>query len=64
MNLNRKKVRATEFGDHLLQKYKLGIIPIEKPDENINGIRIAYCSIDFKDIPEVVNRLNLALNDF
>lgn len=64
MNLNQKKVRATEFGDHLLQKYKLGIIPIEKPDENINGIRIAYCSIDFKDIPEVVNRINLALNDF
>ncbi|MFX1279625.1 MAG: aminotransferase class I/II-fold pyridoxal phosphate-dependent enzyme [Promethearchaeota archaeon] len=64
MNLNQKKVRATEFGDHLLQKYKLGIIPIEKPDENINGIRIAYCSIDLKDIPEVVNRINLALNDF
>jgi aspartate/methionine/tyrosine aminotransferase len=64
LNLNPKKIKATQFGDHLLQKYKVGVIPIEKLNENINGIRIAYCSIDFKDIPEVVKRINLALNDF
>ncbi|MFX0029492.1 MAG: aminotransferase class I/II-fold pyridoxal phosphate-dependent enzyme [Candidatus Hermodarchaeota archaeon] len=64
LNLNPKKINATQFGEHLLQKYKVGVIPLDKPNENINGIRIAYCSIDFKDIPEVVKRINLALNDF
>ena len=64
LNLNPNKIRANEFGDHLLRKYKVGIIPIEKLDENINGIRIAYCSIDLNDIPELVRRINLALDDF
>ena len=64
LNLNPNKIRANEFGDHLLRKYKVGIIPIEKPDEKINGIRIAYCSIDLNDIPELVRRINLALDDF
>jgi aspartate/methionine/tyrosine aminotransferase len=64
LNLNPKRIKATEFGDHLLQKYKVGVIPIEKPEENINGIRIAYCSIDLSNIPEVVKRINLALDDF
>ncbi|MFW9880773.1 MAG: aminotransferase class I/II-fold pyridoxal phosphate-dependent enzyme, partial [Candidatus Thorarchaeota archaeon] len=64
LNLNPNKIRASEFGDHLLRKYKVGIIPIEKPEENINGIRIAYCSIDLNDISELVRRINLALEDF
>ena len=64
LNLNPKKIKATEFGDHLLRKYKVGVIPIEKLDEGINGIRIAYCSIDLSNISEVVKRINLALNDF
>ena len=64
LNLNPNKIRANEFGDHLLRKYKVGIIPIEKPEEKINGIRIAYCSIDLNDIPELVRRINLALDDF
>jgi len=62
LNLNPKKIKANEFGDHLLRKYKVGVIPIEKP--GINGIRIAYCSIDLSNITEVVKRINLALNDF
>jgi len=64
LNLNPNKIRANEFGDHLLRKYKVGIIPIEKPEEKINGIRVAYCSIDLNDIPELVRRINLALDDF
>ncbi|MFX0082987.1 MAG: aminotransferase class I/II-fold pyridoxal phosphate-dependent enzyme [Candidatus Hodarchaeota archaeon] len=64
LNLNPNKIKANYFGDHLLRKYKVGIIPIEKPEENINGIRIAYCSIDLNDIPELVRRINLALDDF
>ena len=64
VNLNPDRIKATEFADHLLKKYKVGVIPIEKPYENINGIRIAYCSIDIGQIPELVNRINLALKDF
>jgi aspartate/methionine/tyrosine aminotransferase len=64
LNLNQEKIKATEFADHLLKNYKVGIIPIEKPNENVNGIRIAYCSVDLGDIPELVKRINLALNDF
>ncbi len=64
VNLNPNKIKATEFADHLLKKYKVGVIPIEKPYENINGIRIAYCSIDIGQIPELVNRINLGLKDF
>jgi len=64
VNLNPDKIKATEFADHLLNKYKVGIIPVEKLDENINGIRIAYCSIDLSKIPELVKRIDLALNDF
>lgn len=64
INLNPRKIRATEFADHLLKKYKVGVIPIEKINDNINGIRIAYCSIDIQQIPEFINRINLALKDF
>ena len=64
VNLDPNKISANKFADHLLRKYKVGVIPIEKHDSNINGIRIAYCSIDLTKIPEFVNRFNLALNDF
>jgi len=63
VNLNPKKFRANDFADHLLKKYKVGVIPIEKPNDNINGIRIAYCSIDLTQITEFVNRIKLALVD-
>ena len=64
VNLNPAKIKATEFANHLLNKYKVGIIPVENLDEKINGLRIAYCSIDLSEIPELVKRINLALNDF
>jgi aspartate/methionine/tyrosine aminotransferase len=61
VNLNKEKVKATEFADFLLKQYKVGVIPIEKPQENINGIRIAYCSIDKGKISEFVRRIEEAL---
>ncbi|MFX1444557.1 MAG: aminotransferase class I/II-fold pyridoxal phosphate-dependent enzyme [Promethearchaeota archaeon] len=64
VNLNPDKIKASDFADHLLKKYKVGVIPIEKIDENINGIRIAYCSIDLEKIPEFIKRIQLALQDF
>ena len=64
LNLKYAKIKAKEFADHLLKEYKVGIIPVERLDENVNGIRIAYCSIDLNEIPELIKRINLALNDF
>jgi len=64
VNLNPEKFKANDFADHLLKKYKVGVIPIEKQHDNINGIRIAYCSIDIKKIPEFVDRIDRALKDF
>ena len=64
VNLNPEVIKANDFADHLLKKYKVGVIPIEKQHDNINGIRIAYCSIDIKKIPEFVSRIDKALEDF
>ncbi|MFX1417655.1 MAG: aminotransferase class I/II-fold pyridoxal phosphate-dependent enzyme [Promethearchaeota archaeon] len=64
LNLNSDKIKATDFADHLLKEFKVGIIPVEKLDENVNGIRIAYCSVDLNKIPELIRRINLALNEF
>lgn len=57
-------IKATDFADHLMKQYKVGVIPIAKPDIGINGIRIAYCSIDIQKIPEFIKRIKDALTDF
>ncbi|GAH02198.1 unnamed protein product, partial [marine sediment metagenome] len=62
--VNLNNISANHFADHLLKKYKVGVIPIEKQHDNINGIRIAYCSIDIRKIPEFVSRIDQALRDF
>lgn len=64
LNINPNKIKASIFADHLLKKYKVGIIPIQKLEDNINGIRIAYCSVDINSIPELAKRIKLALEDF
>jgi len=64
ININPDYGKASEFAELLMTKYKVGVIPIEKPDENVNGIRIAYCSIDINQIPEIVKRIKNALADF
>jgi len=58
------KISASQFCDHLLNKYKTGLIPFEDPNENVNGIRIAYSSINKNLIPKLVENIKLALNDF
>jgi aspartate/methionine/tyrosine aminotransferase len=63
LNLNSDKIKATDFAECLLKKYKVGVIPIENDQEHINGIRIAYSSVDIHQIPEMVNLIKLALND-
>ncbi|TXT57986.1 MAG: putative N-acetyl-LL-diaminopimelate aminotransferase [Promethearchaeota archaeon] len=64
INLDPTKIKATEFADLLLSKYKVGVIPFENPQENVNGIRIAYCSVDIQDISELIKRINSAFQEY
>jgi len=64
LNLNPNLILANDFADHLLRQYKVGVIPIQNLKENINGIRIAYSSININAIPEFIKRITLALKDF
>ncbi|MCP4764421.1 MAG: aminotransferase class I/II-fold pyridoxal phosphate-dependent enzyme, partial [archaeon] len=59
-----KKVSATEFNEHLLKKYKTGLIPIVKEDLGINALRIAYSGIPKGQIPKLVENIKNALKDF
>ncbi|MHA1338493.1 MAG: aminotransferase class I/II-fold pyridoxal phosphate-dependent enzyme [Promethearchaeota archaeon] len=59
----KMSVSAPKFNEHLLKKYKTGLIPIEKKSENINALRIAYSSIDKKIIPKLVENIKLAIQD-
>jgi aspartate/methionine/tyrosine aminotransferase len=58
-----KKVKATDFNEHLLKKYKTGLIPIVKQDQNINCLRIAYSSIPKSQIPQLVENIKNTLID-
>ncbi len=62
--VNLKSIKATNFADLLLKKYKIGVIPIEKTHEGINGFRIAYSSIDIRKIPEFVSRIKKAISEY
>ncbi len=64
LNLEPSKIRATSFANYLLKNYHLGVIPIENEQEQVNGIRIAYCSIDITQISEVVKRIEDALINY
>jgi len=54
-------LRATDVCDHLLKQYQVGTVPIEAGD--INGIRIAFCSVEKEDIPELCQSLDKSVKD-
>ena len=62
--LNIKDTPATDFADHLLQKYKVGTFPISNPALSINGIRVAFCSIPVEQIETCFRRIAAAIRDF
>ncbi len=62
--LNIEGISATKFADHLVTKYRVGTFPSENEEENINGIRFAFCSVPAKDIDECFKRIQQAMNDF
>jgi len=61
--LNIDKIQADKFADHLLLKYKVGTFPIVSEKEEINGIRVAFCSIPIDKIEETFRRITLTLSD-
>jgi aspartate/methionine/tyrosine aminotransferase len=60
LNLNKP---SEKLADLLLSKYKLGVIPLAEPDVNVNGIRIAFCSVEADMIGEMVGRISKAIKE-
>lgn len=54
-------LRATEVAEHLLEKYRVGTVPFEQ--DQVNGIRIAYCSVDLENIPDLCQSLANTLQE-
>ncbi len=61
--LNIKGVPAETLADHLLKKYKIGVIPVENKKEGINGIRVTFSSVIIEDMPGLVAGINNAVAD-
>jgi len=54
---------ADKVAETLLVKYKVGTVPQVKPAEDINGIRVAFCSVEASDIPALCEKLVQAVKD-
>ena len=48
-------LRATDVANHLLDEHGVGTVPFES--DTMNGLRIAYCSVDREDLPELCRSL-------
>ena len=55
------ELRATEVANHLLDKYGVGTVPFE--GESMNGLRLAYCSVESEDLPNLCRSLAQAVNE-
>ena len=54
---------ADKVAETLLVKYAVGTVPQVKPADEINGIRVAFCSVEAADIPELCQSLVKAVKD-
>lgn len=54
-------LRATDVANHLLDEHGVGTVPFE--GESVNGLRIAFCSVDRQDLPELCRRLAQTVNE-
>ena len=50
--LNIDGIPADKFADYLLVNHKVGTFPIINEKDNINGIRVAFCSIPIHQIDD------------
>ena len=58
-----KGVSATQVAEVLLTKYKIAVVPTEKPDKGINGIRFAFCGVPTEDMRRACEAIPLAIRD-
>lgn len=56
-------IPAEKFADHMLVKHKVGLVPLVEPDLHINGVRIAFCSVDEAMIGETVSRIASGISE-
>ena len=54
-------LRATDVADHLLDEHGIGTVPFDA--DNMNGLRIAFCSVESADLPELCQRLAQTVNE-
>jgi len=54
-------ISAERLADHLMTRYKTGVVPTESG--KINGIRIAFCAVPEPDIPKLVANVRSAIRD-
>ena len=54
-------LRATDVANHLLDEHGIGTVPFD--GDNMNGLRIAFCSVDSADLPELCRRLAETVNE-
>lgn len=54
---------AEKVAETLLMKYKVGTVPDVNAEEGINGIRVAFCSVEAADIPRLCECLVKAVKD-
>lgn len=53
--------KPREMAEHLLKKYRVGIIPVE--NAQVSGIRVAFCSVEEEDMPRLIDSLYDAARD-
>jgi aspartate/methionine/tyrosine aminotransferase len=61
--VNVKGAPANKVAETLLTKYEVGTVPQVKEAEGINGIRVAFCSVEAKDIEQLCQSLEQAVKD-
>lgn len=55
---------ASDLAGRLLKEHKVGVIPTTCEELGINSIRIAFCSVEVEDIPEMVRRISACIKAF
>ena len=53
-------LRATDVANHLLDEHGVGTVPFD--GDTMNGLRIAFCSVESADLPELCRRLAQTVN--
>ena len=54
-------LRATDVANHLLDEHGIGTVPFD--GDSMNGLRIAFCSVESADLPELCQRLAQTVNE-